>query len=150
MFSCWISHNHVSDSVPLLQHFLTLSHPFRGPPLGGTLDPAYPVVKQMLTKSGYLSQFLNFNTHNHCNARDAKDTKRSNIILQGVARQILQKAGVRLWWVKLPPSLPLPAVFVGVDVFHAPRVSFYRLMDTALDCLCCLPCDRFVFRSMIL
>ena len=88
----------------------------------GTLDPAYPVIKQMLTKAGYLSQFLNFNTHNHCLARDAKDTKRSNIILQGVARQILQKAGVRLWWVALPKSLPLPAVFVGVDVFHAPRV----------------------------
>jgi hypothetical protein len=42
--------------------------------------------------------------------------------LQGVARQILQKAGVRLWWVSLPKGIPLPAVFVGVDVFHAPRV----------------------------
>lgn len=30
--------------------------------------------------------------------------------------------GHRLWWVKIPPSLPTPAVFVGVDVFHAPRV----------------------------
>lgn len=86
-----------------------------------TLDPAYPVVKQLLTKGGYLSQFVNFNTYDHGNARDMK---RSNIILQGVARQILQKCGVRLWWVNLPKQLPLPAVFVGVDVFHAPRVSF--------------------------
>jgi Piwi domain len=44
------------------------------------------------------------------------------MILQGVARQILQKAGARLWWVEIPPSLPLPAIFVGVDVFHAPVV----------------------------
>jgi hypothetical protein len=51
-----------------------------------------------------------------------RDEKRSSIILQGVARQILQKAGVRLWWVSLPKEIPLPAVFVGVDVFHAPRV----------------------------
>lgn len=57
-----------------------------------SLDPAYPVVKQMLTKSGYLSQFVNFNTYSHDQPRDQK---RSNIILQGVARQILQKAGVR-------------------------------------------------------
>lgn len=44
------------------------------------------------------------------------------MILQGVARQVLQKAGVRLWWVSIPQSLPTPSVFVGVDVFHAPRV----------------------------
>lgn len=29
---------------------------------------------------------------------------------------------VRLWWSEIPKSLPLPAVFVGVDVFHAPMV----------------------------
>jgi hypothetical protein len=34
----------------------------------------------------------------------------------------LQKCGVNIWWVEIPKSLPLPAVFVGVDVFHAPRV----------------------------
>jgi hypothetical protein len=28
---------------------------------------------------------------------------------------------VRIWWVNIPKSVPLPAVFVGVDVFHAPR-----------------------------
>jgi len=84
----------------------------------GALDEAYPVVKQQLTAAGYLSQFVNFNTYSHDQPRDKK---RSNIILQGVARQILQKSGVRLWWVSLPKSLPLPAVFVGVDVFHAPR-----------------------------
>ena len=38
-----------------------------------------------------------------------------------MARQILQKSGVRLWWVSLPRELPLPAVFVGMDVFHAPK-----------------------------
>jgi Piwi domain len=27
---------------------------------------------------------------------------------------------VRLWWSEIPKGLPLPAVFVGVDVFHAP------------------------------
>ena len=43
------------------------------------------------------------------------------MILQGVARQILQKSGCRLWWVTLPKSLPLPAVLVGVDVYHSPR-----------------------------
>lgn len=44
------------------------------------------------------------------------------MILQGVARQILSKCGFRVWWVNIPRSVPLPAVFVGVDVFHAPRV----------------------------
>jgi hypothetical protein len=85
----------------------------------GSTDPAYPVVKQMLTASGFLSQFVNFVTYAHDNPRDEK---RSNIILQSVARQILQKTGVRLWWVSIPRSLPTPSVFVGVDVFHAPRV----------------------------
>jgi hypothetical protein len=85
----------------------------------GSSDPAYPVVKQMLTKHGFLSQFVNFNTYQHDQPRDQK---RSNIILQGVARQILQKTGTRLWWVKIPQSLPTPTVFIGVDVFHAPRV----------------------------
>ena len=84
----------------------------------GTSDPAYPVVKQMLTKNGYISQFVNFNTYPHDNARDEK---RSLIILQGVARQIIQKMGTRLWWVNIPESLPTPAVFIGIDVFHAPR-----------------------------
>ena len=42
------------------------------------------------------------------------------MILGGVARQCLQKLGVQLWWVNVPRELPLPAVFVGVDVFHAP------------------------------
>jgi hypothetical protein len=85
----------------------------------GALDTAYPVVKQMLTGHGYISQFVNFNTYAHDNP---KDQRRSQIILQGVARQILQKAGVRLWWVNIPRELPTPTVFVGVDVFHAPRV----------------------------
>ena len=73
----------------------------------------------MLTQNGYLSQFVNFITYAHDNPRDEK---RSNIILQGVARQIIQKTGVRLWWVAIPRSLPTPTVFIGVDVFHAPRV----------------------------
>lgn len=87
--------------------------------MNGTTDAAYPVIKQLLTRSGYISQFVNFNTCAHDNPRDPK---RSDLILHAVARQILQKAGVRLWWVKIPPSVPTPSVFIGVDVFHAPRV----------------------------
>jgi hypothetical protein len=64
-------------------------------------------------------QFVNFKTYRH---DEPRDERRSDIILQGVSRQILQKVGVQLWWVKVPESLPLPAVFIGVDVFHAPRV----------------------------
>jgi len=55
------------------------------------LDAAYPVVKRMLGKSGYLSQFVNFKTYSHDNPRDER---KSNMTLQGVARQILHKAGV--------------------------------------------------------
>lgn len=66
-----------------------------------------------------MSQFVNFNTYAHDQPRDQR---KSTTILQGVARQILQKCSVRLWWVEIPKSVPLPAVFVGVDVFHAPRV----------------------------
>eukprot|EP00980_Cylindrotheca_fusiformis_P011868 scaffold2818_cov59-Cylindrotheca_fusiformis.AAC.3 len=80
---------------------------------------AYPVVKQMLTKHGYISQFVNFNTYAH---HHPEEKQKSDIILRGVARQILQKAGARLWWVNIPRELPTPTVFVGVDVFHAPRV----------------------------
>jgi hypothetical protein len=87
-------------------------------PKGGT-DSAYSVIKQMLTQNGFLSQFVNFVTYSHDQPRDQK---RSLIILQGVARQILQKTGIRLWWVTIPRSLPTPTVFIGVDVFHAPRV----------------------------
>jgi len=61
---------------------------------------------------------IDFVTYDHANPRDVK---RSNIILSGVSRQILSKCGVRIWWVSIPRSVPLPAVFVGVDVFHAPR-----------------------------
>jgi len=88
------------------------------PPRRQAADPAYGVVKNILGRGGYLSQFVNFATYNH---GDPRDMKRSNIILSGVARQVLSKCGVRVWWVNIPRSLPLPAVFVGVDVFHAPR-----------------------------
>ena len=64
-------------------------------------------------------QFVNFNTYRH---DDPRDLKRSNIILQGVVRQILEKCGVHIWWVQIPRELPLPCVMVGVDVYHAPRV----------------------------
>lgn len=33
-----------------------------------------------------------------------------------------QKSKARIWWAEIPKSLPLPAMFVGVDVFHAPMV----------------------------
>jgi len=91
---------------------------FSRPPRGQSSDPAYSVVKNMLGKGGYVSQFVNFATYDHSNPRDQH---RSNIILSGVARQILSKCGVRVWWVNIPRSLPLPAVLVGVDVYHAPR-----------------------------
>jgi hypothetical protein len=57
-------------------------------------DPAYPVVKHLLAKSGFLSQFVSFKTCAHDKHRDDRDKKKSDMILQGVARQILQKAGV--------------------------------------------------------
>ena len=63
----------------------------------GATDSAYPVVKYMLAKSGHLSQFVNFKTYSHDNPRDER---KSEMILQGVSRQILQKAGVALWWVE--------------------------------------------------
>jgi hypothetical protein len=67
-------------------------------PSQGQLDPAYPVVKRLLASNGYLSQFVNFVTFSHDNPR--ADERRSSMILQGVARQILQKSGVQLWLVK--------------------------------------------------
>jgi len=91
---------------------------FSKPPRRSSSDPAYSVVKRMLGQAGFLSQFINFNTHDHGNMANLK---KSNIILQGVARQVLSKCGVRIWWVNIPRALPLPAIFVGVDVFHAPR-----------------------------
>jgi len=63
-------------------------------PAHTALDPAYPVVKQMLTKSGMLSQFVNFKTCAHDMVHDDRGMKKSTMILSGVARQILQKAGV--------------------------------------------------------
>jgi hypothetical protein len=50
----------------------------------GSLDNAYPVVKQILAKNGFLSQFVNFKTYSHDNPREER---RSQIILEGVARQ---------------------------------------------------------------
>lgn len=83
------------------------------------VDAAYPVVKKMFASGGILSQFVNFT---NCDHQHTTDMKRSNIILSSVSRQILSKAGVVMWWTDVPRSLPLPTVFVGVDVYHAPRV----------------------------
>ena len=82
------------------------------------VDIAYPVVKKMFASGGILSQFINFKNCDHGNP---KNEKRSKIVLSAVARQILNKTGVAIWWTEVPRSLPLPAIFVGVDVFHAPR-----------------------------
>ena len=57
-------------------------------PAHTALDPAYPVVKQMLAKSGMLSQFVNFKTCAHDMVHDDRGMKKSNMILQGVARQV--------------------------------------------------------------
>lgn len=74
------------------------------PPRGSSTDPAYHVVKCMLGKGGYVSQFVNFATYDHGNPRDER---RSSMILSGVARQVLSKCGVRVWWVNIPRSVPL-------------------------------------------
>ena len=60
----------------------------------GSADTAYPVIKHLLAKTGHLSQFVNFKTYSHDQPRDER---KSDMILQGVSRQILQKAGVALW-----------------------------------------------------
>ena len=86
-------------------------------PSGSSLDTAYPVVKSVLAENGIVSQFINFKTCDH----NGGDVKKSSQILYSVCRQILAKCGVRIWWVSIPPEVPLPAVFIGVDVFHAPR-----------------------------
>lgn len=122
-------------------------------------DPAYGVVKQMLGTSGYLSQFVNLNTYNHA---DPRDMRKSEMIFQSVARQVsmnlvsthsrnilflilvtfplgeqvLSKCGFRVWWVSIPRSVPLPAVFVGVDVFHAPRVYDPKTKKRAAKASC--------------
>ena len=88
------------------------------PPRRQANDSAYSVVKSMLSSKGYLSQFINFNT---CDHSESRNEKKSFTIIVGIARQILSKCGVRVWWVNIPPQIPLPVVFVGVDVFHAPR-----------------------------
>lgn len=72
----------------------------------------------MFASGGILSQFVNFK---NCDHERPSDDKRSKQVLYGVARQILNKAGVAIWWIEVPRSLPLPALFVGVDVYHAPR-----------------------------
>jgi len=82
------------------------------------VDAAYPVVKKLFAEGGYLSQFVNFKKNDHERPRNQR---RSDTILGGVARQILTKAGVNIWWTEIPRSSPLPAIFVGVDVYHAPR-----------------------------
>lgn len=87
-------------------------------PRGSSLDPAYSTVKAMLGEKGMLSQFVNFNT---CDHNGGYNEKKSSQILCGVSRQILAKCGVRIWWVSIPKEIPLPAVFIGIDVFHAPR-----------------------------
>lgn len=49
-------------------------------------DPAYPMVKYILSQWGYLSQFVNFAKHRH-DDRGA-DPRKSGMVLQGVARQV--------------------------------------------------------------
>lgn len=85
------------------------------------LDPAYSTVKHMLSEGGYLSQFVNFRNCEHARPKDDKERRRSHLVLISIARQILHKCGFTIWWVTIPKSLPLPSVFVGVDVFHSPR-----------------------------
>jgi hypothetical protein len=81
-------------------------------------DPAYPVIKHMLCKSGHLSQFVNFNTYSHDNPRDER---KSSMILQGVARQCLQKAGVS----------------TIVALSHPEELCCFVLCRFTLCCHCC-------------
>jgi len=94
---------------------------FCRPQRGASTDPAYSVVKCMLGKGGFISQFVNWGTYDHSNPRDPK---RSTIILSGVARQILSKCGVRIWFVSIPRSVPMPAVFVGGQSPYAMPMLF--------------------------
>lgn len=80
------------------------------------VDQAYPVVKKMFASGGILSQFINFKKCDH-----SQGGKKSPMILGAIARQILNKVGVVIWWTNIPKTLPLPAVYIGVDVFHAAR-----------------------------
>ena len=84
-------------------------------------DKAYSVIKCIFAKNGFLSQFVSFKTCNHSFLRSDRDEKKSTTILGGVARQVMCKCGEAIWWVTVPKSLPLPAMFVGVDVYHCPR-----------------------------
>ena len=29
---------------------------------------------------------------------------------------------IRIWWTDIPPGLPMPAMLVGIDVYHAPMM----------------------------
>jgi len=50
---------------------------FTKPPNRATVDQAYKVVKQMLGRAGYLSQFVNFNSADHT---DSRQIRKSNSI----------------------------------------------------------------------
>lgn len=63
-------------------------------PTRTALDSQYPLIKAFLAKAGFLSQFVNFSKCPHDNIRDEREGRKSNMILQAVSRQILQKAGV--------------------------------------------------------
>lgn len=51
------------------------------------------IVMLKLLRCGWLTQFVNFAKYDHARSGDPK----SRIVLQGVARQVLQKCGVRTW-----------------------------------------------------
>lgn len=77
----------------------------------------YLAIKKELGAVGCLSQFVNFTN----NAHHRPGTRASYSIFQNVNRQILAKCGLNIWRVSIPPELPLPAMFVGLDVCHSPR-----------------------------
>jgi len=106
-----------------------------------TLDPAYSIVKSILSEGGILSQFINFKVCDHHRA-----DKKSSQILYAVCRQMLAKCGVRIWWVSIPREVPTPAVFIGVDVYHAPRV-FDLKTKKRLAKKSCAACVIQVIRS---
>ena len=71
-----------------------------------------------------LMQFINFRNNDlHRNSRGGKNLS----VLTNINKQILAKLGQMIWRAQLPNELPLPALFIGIDVYHAPKT--YRSRD---------------------
>jgi len=91
-----------------------------------TEETEYKEVKHILGQHGISSQFINLRNNDlHRNSRGGKNLS----VLTNINKQILAKCGQMIWHAELPPELPLPAMFVGIDLYHAPKT--YRSRDDA-------------------